>query len=323
VATRTAKSIKRGLPGSHDDGQVHEPEDAFASFLRMLAEHLDEHEMRGPDLAAKLHVSRSLLDRFVAAAVGETTAHLRRRVLLERAAFRLKTTPVTILHAAVEAGYSSHEAFTRAFRRAYGVSPASWRASPGPIHIPARSGVHFHPPGGLRLAARTQEVAVIFAAEMVDQHVAVITQLLDRVAALADDALDAPIEVGVQSIDDSPTIRSLLSRLVGQLDMWNAAMASEIYDFSVEEHESVDSMRTRLRTAGHAFAQFVRTASEQDRLGETFVDATGCVPFQFTVAGMIAHVLTYAAYRRTLVVGALATAGAADVEDDPLTWFAP
>jgi len=38
---------------------------------------------------------------------------------------------------------------------------------------------------------------------------------------------------------------------------------------------------------------------------------------------MIAHVLTYAAYRRTLLVGALASAGAADVDDDPLTWFRP
>jgi AraC family transcriptional regulator len=172
---------------------VNQAEDAFASFLSMLAEHLDEHELRGPELAAKLYVSRSLLDRFVAAAAGETTARLRRRVLLERAAFRLKTTPVTILAAATEAGYSSNEAFTRAFRRAYGVSPASWRDSPGPIHIPARSGVPFYPPGGLRLAARTEESPVIFAADMVDHHVVVVGQLLDRAATLPDDSLDAPI----------------------------------------------------------------------------------------------------------------------------------
>ena len=302
---------------------MHETEDAFASFLSMLADHLDEHELRGPELAAKLNVSRSLLDRFVAVAAGETTARLRRRVLLERAAFRLKTTPVTILQAALEAGYSSNEAFTRAFRRAYGVSPASWRASPGPIHIPARSGVHFFPPGGLRLAARTEEAAMIFAAEMVDHHLTVIGQLLDRAATLTDDALDTVIQISVQGIDDTPTIRSLLSRLVGQLDMWNASMASETYDFAIEEHESIDSMRTRLNIGGQAFASFVRTASEQDRLGETFVDATVCVPYEFTAAGMIAHVLTYAAYRRTLVVGALASAGAPDVEDDPLSWFAP
>jgi hypothetical protein len=183
--------------------------------------------------------------------------------------------------------------------------------------------VHFYPPGGLRLLAREKASRVNFAAEMVDQHVALISQLLDRAATLSGRQLDQPIEISVDSIDSNPTIRSLLSRLVGQLDMWNAAMAGTTYDFAVEEHESIDSMRARLATAGSSFATFVRAASEQDRLDEAFIDATCEMPYEFTAAGMIGHVLTYAAYRRTLVVGALSAAGAADVEDDPLTWFAP
>ena len=298
-------------------------EDRFASFIALLADQLDSHDARSPDLAQRLHLSRSVLDRIVAAAAGESTARFRRRLLLERAAFRLRTCDTSVLDAAIEAGYSSNEAFTRAFQRAYGVSPSVWRTSSAPIHIPARSGVHFYPPGGLRLPSTRKATAMIFPAELVDQHVAVISQLLDRAATLTPGQLDTPIEISVESIDDHPTIRSLLSRLVGQLDMWNAAMASTAYDFEIERHESVESMRARLGTAGAAFAAFVRTASEQDRLDETFVDATGCVPYEFTVAGMIGHVLTYAAYRRTLVVGALASAGAEDVADDPLTWFAP
>lgn len=67
----------------------------------------------------------------------------------------------------------------------------------------------------------------------------------------------------------------------------------------------------------------MRQVTEQDRFDETFVDATGPVPYVFTAAGMIAHVLTYAAHRRTLAVGALASAGAAELDDDPLTWFRP
>jgi AraC family transcriptional regulator len=298
-------------------------EDRFASFLGLLSEHLDDHELTGRDLAAELFVSRSLLDRLVVATAGETTARLRRRLLLERAAFRLRTSAISVLAAAIEAGYSSNEAFTRAFQRAYGSPPAAWRSSGGSIRIPARSGVHFYPPAGLRLPAREKASSVNFAAGIVDQHTTLLAQLLDRAATLTDEQLDAPIEISVQGIDDSPTIRSLLSRLVGQLDMWNAAMASEPYDFAVEERESLDSMRLRLARAGPAFAGFVRAATEQDRLDETFVDATGCVPYVFTAAGMVAHVITYAAYRRTLVCGALASAGAADVEDDPLTWFAP
>jgi AraC-like DNA-binding protein len=298
-------------------------DDRFASFIAVLADELDSHDARSPDLARRLHVSRSVLDRIVAAAAGETTARLRRRLLLERAAFQLRTSDATVLDAAIAAGYSSNEAFTRAFQRAYGVSPSAWRTSSVPIRIPARSGVHFYPPGGLRLPATRKATAMIFPAELVDQHVAVISQLLDRAATLTADQLDTPIEISVETIDDNPTIRSLLSRLVGQLDMWNAAMASTTYDFEIERHESLQSMRARLATAGTVFTAFVRAASEQDRLDETFVDATGCVPNEFTVAGMIGHVLVYAAYRRTLVVGALASAGAGEVADDPLAWFAP
>lgn len=298
-------------------------DDRFASFIALLADHLDSHEVRSPELAHRLYLSRSLLDRIVAAAAGETTARLRRRLLLERAAFRLRTSDTTVLDAAIDAGYSSNEAFTRAFRRAYGVGPAAWRLSPAPIHIPARNGVHFHPPGGLRLPATRKAISMIFPAELVDQHVAVVSQLLDRAGTLTPAQIDTPIEISVEGIDDNPTIRSLLSRLVGQLDMWNAALASTTYDFGIERHESLESMSTRLATAGATFAAFVRAACEQDRLDETFVDATCSPPVEFTMAGMIGHVLTYAAYRRTLVVGALASAGAADVADDPLTWFAP
>jgi AraC family transcriptional regulator len=298
-------------------------EDYFATFLSLLTDHLDDHELSSEDLAARLYVSRSLLDRVVAAAAGESTARLRRRVLLERAAFRLRTTACTVLDAAVDAGYSSNEAFTRAFERAYAVAPTAWRSSAAPIHIPARNGVHFYPPGGLRLPTRAKASPVNFTADLMDQHTDLLSRLIDRAGMLTPEQLDAPIEISVAGIDDHPTIRSLLSRLVGQLDMWNAAMASAPYDFAVEQDESLDSMRERLATAGSGFATFVRSASEQNRLSQTFVDATGCVPYEFTAAGMIAHVITYAAYRRTLVVGALTSAGAPDVEDDPLTWFAP
>jgi AraC-like DNA-binding protein len=59
----------------------------------------------------------------VSAAAGDTQAAL----LLERAAYRLITTDDDVLRVAVDAGYSSHEAFTRAFSRAYGEAPSRWR----------------------------------------------------------------------------------------------------------------------------------------------------------------------------------------------------
>ena len=77
----------------------------------------------GADLARRLNLSRFHLDRVIAATAGEAPGQFRRRVLLERSAYRLLTTDATILDVAVEAGYSSHEAFTRAFSRAYGSPP--------------------------------------------------------------------------------------------------------------------------------------------------------------------------------------------------------
>jgi AraC family transcriptional regulator len=297
--------------------------DLFGEFLGALSAHLDDHELRGGDLAGQLFVSRSVLDRLVRANAGEPAARFRRRVLLERAAYRLRCTPADVLDVATEAGYSSAEAFSRAFSRAYGSPPATWRTTPGSIHVSSASAVHFYPPGGLRLPATPGGPQMNFVASLFDQHLAVLGQLLDRAAGLTDEQLDQPIVLSVQGIDDRPTIRTLLSRLVGQLDMWNAAMANRPYDFADPRTETIASMRERLASAGRSFAGYVRDASEHDRLAETFVDATSEQPYAFTAAGMIAHVLAYASYRRTLVVGALASAGAADVDDDPLTWFRP
>jgi hypothetical protein len=43
----------------------------------------------------------------------------------------------------------------------------------------------------------------------------------------------------------------------------------------------------------------------------------------YTYGGMIAHVLTFAAYRRTLVVGALDAAGIPELGwGDPMKWVA-
>lgn len=95
----------------------------FAGFVTLLSHALDDHEATGADLAARMRLSRFHLDRVISAVAGEPPGRLRRRVLLERAAYQLPTTRVTVLDVAVAAGYSSHEAFSRAFTRAYGVPP--------------------------------------------------------------------------------------------------------------------------------------------------------------------------------------------------------
>jgi len=158
---------------------------------------------------------------------------------------------------------------------------------------------------------------------MVEHHVWLVGELVDRAATLDDAKLDEPITISVEGVDDDPTIRSLLSRLVGQMDMWNRVIHDQPYDFDVERHEQIPQMRSRLAQAGTDFLAEVRRVVAEGRLDETFVDAH-CTPVEiFTYGGLIAHVLTFAAHRRTLVVGALTSAGITDLgSGDPRKWVA-
>jgi AraC-like DNA-binding protein len=297
--------------------------DTFARFVEVLSDTLDEHELSGEALASRLHLSRFHFDRLVSAAAGEPPAALRRRILLERAAYRLLTTDQDVLEVALEAGYSSHEAFTRAFARAYGQSPSRWRRKPTQFQIESPAKVHYHPPGGLLLPAERKVTTMDLLVRMVEHHVWLLGEMLTRAERLPDDVLDAPVELSVEGLDDDPTLRSLLSRLVGQLAMWDAAVDDRPYDFEVEQGESVASMRARLAEAGPAFLTQVRTIVDEGRLDETFVDAVCDPPEVFTYGGMIAHVLTFAAHRRTLVCGALIDAGITDLgAGDPMRWVA-
>ncbi len=297
--------------------------DTFARFVDVLAASLDDHDLSGEVLAARLHLSRFHVDRLVSAAAGEPPAALRRRVLLERAAFRLITTRDDVLRVALDAGYASHEAFTRAFRRAYGEAPARWRRQPTQFQLDAPSDVHFNPPGGLRLPAYRKVTTMDLLLRMVEHDIWLVGEMLTRARDLPDEVLDAPIEISVENLDDVPTLRSQLARLVGQLEQWEAAIHARPYDFEAERSETLCQIRARLAEAGPAFLADVRAIVEEGRLDETFVDATCDPPEVFTYGGMLAHVLTFSAHRRTLVCGALNDAGVTDLgAGDPMRWVA-
>jgi AraC-like DNA-binding protein len=295
--------------------------DTFARFLEILAGTMDDHEASGDSIASRVHLSRFHFDRLVSAAAGEPPAALRRRILLERAAYRLITTDHDVLRVAVEAGYSSHEAFTRAFTRTYGRSPSHWRRKPTGFRVDAPSQVHFNPPGGLRVPAHRKVTAMNLLTRMIEHHVWLVGEMLVRAENLPPEQLETRVEISVEGIDSEPTLRSLLARLVGQLAMWDAVTHERPYDVDVEQSESITRLRAKLADAGPAFVAQVHAIIDEGRLDETFVDALCDPPEVFTYGGMIAHVLTFAAHRRTLVCGALADAGISDLgAGDPMRW---
>ncbi|HET7901100.1 MAG TPA: AraC family transcriptional regulator [Candidatus Nanopelagicales bacterium] len=295
--------------------------DLFRRFVDLLADSLDDVPTAA-DLADRLHMSRVHVDRLVLAAAGETPAALRRRVLLERAAHRLLTTDDEVLAVALDAGFDSHEGFTRAFGRAYGAPPSRWRADASTYRLPPTRSVHFRPPGGLDLPPSSEAISMSLARNMIEHHVWLVGEMLDRARSLDDDVLDRPIEISVEGVDDDPTLRSLLARLVGQMSMWELAeQGAADYDLASERNLSLAQIRTWLDDVGPRFLDLARRIDEEDLTQVTFVNAMCEPPELFSYGGLIAHVLTFAAFRRTLVCGALWSAGITDLgAGDPREW---
>jgi|SRR5262245_1625640 len=106
--------------------------DRLERVFMWLADHLDE----AIDLARLADVaclSPYHFHRVYRAVQGETVTDTVRRLRLHRAATELITGELPVPRIARRAGYGSQEAFTRAFKTAYGVPPGRYRDSFVPV----------------------------------------------------------------------------------------------------------------------------------------------------------------------------------------------
>jgi AraC family transcriptional regulator len=105
------------------------PESYQERILRVLVHiqtHLDD-PLTLDSLASVACFSPYHFHRIFRGLVGEPVAEHLRRLRLERAAGRLKFTDRPVIDIALDAGYDSHEAFTRAFRSNFGRPPSTYR----------------------------------------------------------------------------------------------------------------------------------------------------------------------------------------------------
>lgn len=109
--------------------------------LRYIREHRGA-TFQLEELARVAHFSRFHFHRIFAAYMGETVAEYVRRIRLEQAALELLGSPIAVADIALAAGYDTHAAFAKAFKKHFGVSPSAYRemgqegAQPAPTRQP-------------------------------------------------------------------------------------------------------------------------------------------------------------------------------------------
>lgn len=86
--------------------------------------------------------------RMFRALTGETVARCLKRLRLERAAYQIDRTRLDVTEVAFEAGFETLEAFSKAFKREFGVRPSDLRAlRTWNGRLPSSAGIHFEPDG--------------------------------------------------------------------------------------------------------------------------------------------------------------------------------
>ncbi len=301
-------------------------EDVRRRILDVLVASIDD-DIDGEELARRVHFGRFYFQHIVKVMLGESPGAFRRRLLLERAAGELTSTSLTVSAIAFDSGYSSVEAFAHAFRRAFGTSPLAYRAVAARDHrLDAPNGVHYVAPGGLtQRGTHHRRPAMDLTDRLVEHDNWLIERLLTCAEQLGDAELDQPVVLSPPSVaftESSPSIRTMLNRLVLAKEMWVAATSGHVMPVGADT--SIEGMRRRLREAGAAFAQLVSEIRQRNAWDTAYVDATQQPPNTSTFGASVAHVLAWDAARREIVTGALIARGIDPVSLDPVQWeFAP
>ena len=96
------------------------------TVTRYIRQHIDE-PLNRETLAAVADFSVPHFHRIFIGATGESAASYIRRLRLQRAGYKLRGGAVNITEVALAAGYATHAAFGKAFRKHYGLSPSDFR----------------------------------------------------------------------------------------------------------------------------------------------------------------------------------------------------
>ncbi|WP_369254714.1 helix-turn-helix domain-containing protein [Geodermatophilus amargosae] len=286
---------------------------------------LDEDNRTLSDMAGDAYASPFHFSRQVSGGAGESPVALRRRVVLERAAWQLRQ-GASVTDAAFAAGYESVEGFSRAFARAYGRNPGSVAAGGAgrDAHwLPAPNGIHFHPPSSLWVAdepARRggDEVTALLVHHGVEDTRA----LLELAKALPADEYRRVRAPGLSMLPwdgAEETLAAVLDTLVWTLEVWMASL--EGGDAPVRGADDAAALLDRHDAVAPRWLAAVREIARRGAWGDRLVDALCEPPESFVLGSVVAHVLTFSAHRRLLARHWLREAGVEVDTGDPIEWL--
>jgi AraC family transcriptional regulator len=278
----------------------------------VVVESLDQ-EQDANDLARHAYRSRTQFYRVFRAIVEETPVAMRRRLLLERAAWQLSRTQLSVTEIGLNANYGSLEAFTRAFRKAFGISPSLYRRMGVTYtHLHAANGIHHHSgKEDMKGAGQSMDLFDIFSGQE-SWHT---KRLLDLAKTLNDEQLDRPLKNPVQVFPwcgPDQSLRQMLDRIVQTKEVWSAAITGgpmPQMDKAPAEDRTPSGMLARLDRADAKFHGVLKDVRNRSAWDDTFVDALCEPPETFTFGGVFADVITFNAYRRLLAMDAMRLLG--------------
>jgi AraC-like DNA-binding protein/uncharacterized damage-inducible protein DinB len=270
-----------------------------------------ETRAKTQDLARQAYQSRTQFHRLFRTVIDETPAAMRRRLLLERSAYQLARTGMPVTEVALDAGFGSLEAFSRAFRRAFHISPSLYRRMRDPhFHLPASNKIHFFAPGISTKGGSDMDLFDRFAGND-SWHT---RRLLEFASALTDEQLDRPLSTVVELLpwrESNKTLRQLLENIVFTKEVWTAALSGAEMDMNgpPQSQRSPDVMLQRLEKADAELHRIFGDIRNRSAWDDTFIDAL-CEPAEsFTFGGVFAHIMTFNAHRRLMALDALRQLG--------------
>lgn len=303
----------------------HDLHQSLDTLTHLVGHNLDE-PTDGAALAEAANYSRFHFQRLFRERTGETPSDCRRRLLLERAAYYLRHSAQPVTQTALDAGFDSLEGFSRAFRKAYGLSPSHYRRlEPLSWFLAAPNDIHYDPVIGA--AVRLAQVTIgggkmDLTDRLIDHDLWLTRRLLDAAGTLTNAQLDAPLprpEHPVAFESPEKTLREVLTRMIFTKEVWVAAIQGRPVPDNSDE--SIARLRQRMEAAYGEFKALVQQVNQQQLWDTEFVDMLCEPPETFTYGGMIAHVVTFSAYRRTAALRALAGLGVTGLGyGDPIEW---